>query len=447
MVIDAGHGGKDPGCHGKHFKEKDVALAVALKLGHYIEQNDKDVKVVFTRTTDTFVPLNERAEIANRNHADLFLCIHCNANRNTDASGAATYVMGLGKSNGNLEVSKRENASILYEKNYKQTYDGFDPNSDEANVLFAMYQNVYLQESLSLSTLIQGEYSKRINRTDNGVKQAGFLVLWRTAMPSLLTEIGFLTNPDEERKIGSQKGEDQIAEAIFLAFEQYKDDKDKSAFDPGAFNLSPLVLKNNTDTISTPAGNTASNVKETNENDSLAGTNPLKATPDTAQVSRTKTNPDTAQTAATPDRKRSAKDDSNRIKVNRMKEEVADMQKAPVKQLPVREPRHDTVAAPKQALAAKETIKSDTETGRLVYKVQFLVSSSPLSLHDSRFANLPQVAVYMDNNIYKFTSGCYNSTKEAVDNQAMLRKEGYKDAFVVTFRDGKRVFNTKLSAK
>ncbi|MFI5206169.1 MAG: N-acetylmuramoyl-L-alanine amidase, partial [Candidatus Paceibacterales bacterium] len=244
VVIDAGHGGKDPGCHGKRFKEKDVALAVALKFGHYLEQNNKDVTVIYTRKTDVFIPLNERAEIANRNHADFFICIHCNASPNHTADGAATYVMGLSKSEGNLEVTKRENSSILLEKDYKRTYDGFDPNSDEAAILFAMYQNIYLTQSLSMSTKIQKEYTSMVKTNDNGVKQAGFLVLWKTAMPSLLTEIGFLTNPQEEKILGSQKGENEIAKSIFLAFEQYKAEKDGVAYNPSSYDLKPLVVSN-----------------------------------------------------------------------------------------------------------------------------------------------------------------------------------------------------------
>lgn len=450
LVIDAGHGGKDPGCHGRRYKEKDIALAVALKFGHYIEQNDPDVKVIYTRQTDTFVPLNERAEIANRNHADLFICIHCNANKNTDAAGAATYVMGLAKSNGNLEVSKRENASILYEKNYKQTYDGFDPNSDEATVLFAMYQNVHLQESVNLSTLIQDEYAKRINRTDNGVKQAGFLVLWRTAMPSILTEIGFLTNRDEERKIGSQKGEDQIAEAIFLAFEQYKAGKDKAAYNPKSYNLAPLVLKKNMDTISTFAENDTATSNQVAGADTAAKNNNTAATVSSAD---TKTSPAIVVSAKSD----TAHIDSGAIKVKKMQEAVVNLQPSPpVIPHPITAlPKTDTlveqhkkgVESKQGTLAVHVANTNDSGADKIVYKVQFLVSSSQLSDNDKRFANVPQVGMYKDNNVYKYTSGQYNSLKDAAENQADLRKDGYKDAFVVTFRDGKRVFITKLSAK
>jgi N-acetylmuramoyl-L-alanine amidase len=239
VVIDAGHGGKDPGCHGLKYKEKDVALAVALKLGRLLEENDKNVTVIYTRKTDVFIPLNERAEIANRNHADFFVCVHCNASPDKTKYGSATYVMGLYKAEGNLEVSKRENASVLYEKDYKRTYNGFDPSSDEGNILFAMYQNAFLAESLDLAAKIQKEYEHYGKRTDNGVKQAGFLVLWKTAMPSLLSEIGFLTNPEEENFIGSNKGQSKIAESLFFALQQYIDEKDGTTFNSGDFKLTP----------------------------------------------------------------------------------------------------------------------------------------------------------------------------------------------------------------
>lgn len=224
IVLDAGHGGHDPGCHGLKYKEKDVALAIVLKLGSYIEKNCPDVKVIYTRKTDVFLELNERAKIANDHNADLFLCIHCNASTNKTVFGSETYAMGLHKSKGNLEVAKRENAAILLEDNYKKNYDNFDPNSDEANIIFSIYQNLFLEKSLSLASKIQEYYKEKACRTDKGVKQAGFLVLWKTSMPSLLTETGFLSNPKEEKFLGSDQGQDHMALSLFLAFRKYKDE-------------------------------------------------------------------------------------------------------------------------------------------------------------------------------------------------------------------------------
>ena len=214
IVIDAGHGGHDSGCLGSSGKEKNVALDIALKLGKLIEEKFPDVNVIYTRKTDVFVELHERAEIANRSKADLFICIHCNSG-GPSAFGVETYVMGLHKTEDNLNVAKRENSSILLEKDYKQKYDGFDPNSPEANIIFSLYQNSFLAQSLKLAALIQNQTEDYAGRYNRGVKQAGFLVLYRTTMPSLLVETGFLTNKTEEKYLLSDKGQTTIATSVF----------------------------------------------------------------------------------------------------------------------------------------------------------------------------------------------------------------------------------------
>jgi len=221
IVIDAGHGGKDDGCHGEFAKEKDVSLAVALKLGDYIKANYPDINVIYTRKTDEFIELYERADIANRNHADLFICIHCNANPNKDAYGTETYVMGLYKTQGNLDVAMRENNVVLMEKDYKQNYAGFDPSSPEGYIMLSLNQNAYMNQSIWLASQIESGFSKE-GRYNRGVKQAGFLVLWRTTMPALLCETGFLTNPTEEKYLASPEGQDKIAGNIFNAVKAYK---------------------------------------------------------------------------------------------------------------------------------------------------------------------------------------------------------------------------------
>lgn len=235
VVIDAGHGGKDPGCHGSKYKEKDVALAVALKLGKYIEENLKDVKVVYTRKTDVFLELQKRAEIANKAKADLFICIHCNSACFRDKKlkkdickdevlGAETYVMGIKNEQGKLDVANRENSAILLEDNYVQKYDGFDPNSAESYIIMSMFSDSYIDQSLNFASKVQKQYGSKAGRVDKGVKRASLWVLWRTYMPSVLTEIGFLTNPKEEQFLGSVKGQDYIAASLFRAFREYKDE-------------------------------------------------------------------------------------------------------------------------------------------------------------------------------------------------------------------------------
>ncbi len=224
VVIDAGHGGHDPGCSGSKTKEKDVALAIALKLGGYIEKNFPDVKVTYTRKTDVFVELFKRAQIANDLKADLFISIHCNASPSKNPYGTETYVMGLYKSQANLSVAQKENASILMEDSYAKNYDGFDPNSTEAYIIFSLYQNAYMDQSLSFATKVQKQMKEKIGLYDRGVKQAGFLVLWKTAMPSILMETGFLSNLKDEEFLSSTKGQEYIATGLYRAFKEYKNE-------------------------------------------------------------------------------------------------------------------------------------------------------------------------------------------------------------------------------
>ncbi len=221
VVIDAGHGGKDGGCLGSYSKEKDVALSISLKLGNYIKENFKDVNVIYTRKTDVFIELYERAKIANKANADLFICVHVNAGGKT-AIGTETYVMGLHKTEANLRVAQRENASILMEDNYETKYESFDPNSPESYISLVLTQNAFLEQSVTLASEIQNQFEKRVGRVNRGVKQAGFLVLHQTSMPSVLVETGFLTNAEEEKFLNSKVGQDYMASAIYRAFKSYK---------------------------------------------------------------------------------------------------------------------------------------------------------------------------------------------------------------------------------
>ena len=228
IVIDAGHGGHDAGCLGASSREKHVALDIALKLGKMIETNYPDIHVVYTRKTDVFIPLHERANIANRAHADLFICIHLNAGGKT-AYGSETYVMGNHKTESNLDVAKRENATILLEDDYLKKYDGFDPNSPEANIIFSLYQSQFMSQSLLFASNIQDEFTEYAGRNNRGVKQAGFLVLYKTAMPAVLIECGFLTHEPEEKFLASDKGQNTMAAAIYRAFKEYKVDMETTS--------------------------------------------------------------------------------------------------------------------------------------------------------------------------------------------------------------------------
>jgi N-acetylmuramoyl-L-alanine amidase len=249
IVIDAGHGGHDTGCLGhSRVNEKVVTLKIALLLGNYIETNFPDVKVIYTRKTDVFVELEERAQIANRNDADLFISIHCNA-ASSAAYGTETFVMGLHKSEDNLKVAQRENSVIELEENFEEKYQNFDPNAPESYIMFSLTQNAHLIQSTMLAQKIQYQFTEKIGRHNRGVKQAGFWVLWRTAMPAVLIETGFLTNASEEKFLNSSEGQDQIAAGIFRAVSDYKKEVEKTS--SNLQNTPPV--KTTTEVKETPA--------------------------------------------------------------------------------------------------------------------------------------------------------------------------------------------------
>jgi N-acetylmuramoyl-L-alanine amidase len=224
IVIDAGHGGKDTGTLGKYSKEKTIALSIALKLGKIIKENLKDVEIIYTRDSDVFIPLDTRADHANKNSADLFVSIHANSEPGHNAQGTETWVMGLHTSDRNLEVAKKENSVILMEEDYQEKYEGFDPNSPESYILFSLYQNAYLGNSLNLAEKIEDQFKNRVRRYSRGVKQAGFIVLWKTAMPSVLIEVGFLSHNKEEHYLNDELGQTYLASGIFRAIRDYKEE-------------------------------------------------------------------------------------------------------------------------------------------------------------------------------------------------------------------------------
>lgn len=224
VVIDAGHGGNDPGAIGRRGREKNINLSVALKLGKLIEDNCKDTKVVYTRKKDTFVPLHRRAEIANAAKADLFISIHTNslASRNSQVQGTETYTLGLHRTEDNLEVAKKENSVILIEDDYQQRYAGFNPNSSESYIIFEFLQDKYMAQSVSFAQLVQKKFRQSARRVDKGVHQAGFLVLRETSMPGVLIELGYITNPSEEQYLLSESGSSALAKSIYQAFLVYR---------------------------------------------------------------------------------------------------------------------------------------------------------------------------------------------------------------------------------
>ncbi len=340
IVIDAGHGGKDPGCHGASLREKDVCLSIALKLGKSIRENFKDVKIIYTRKTDVFVELHERAAIANRNKADLFICIHANSGQ-PKAKGVETYVMGLHKSEANLLVAKRENSAIFMESDYDKNYQDFD-GSPEAIIAMSIAQAEYLDQSMNFASEIQKQF-KKLGRKDRGVKQAGFLVLYRTTMPSVLVEAGFLTNKEEEKWLADKQNQEQMAVGIFKAFVAYKTEIDS--------------------------------INQT-MNDGVY----------TAPVMH-----DGAATRHTE--------------------------------------RTDT---------KNHSSHSDSRSG-IVFKVQIITSASPIARKPKNFKGLTEVDEYISSGMYKYTVGRKATFKEAKVLRKEMGDKGYNGAFIVAFKEGKRI--------
>ena len=221
VVLDAGHGGKDPGAIYYGVKEKDIALDVTLRVGKILE-NNPEIKVNYTRKTDVFIELIDRPKIANKEDADLFISIHCNGAKSAQAYGTETFVMGLSRSAANLEVAKKENSVILLESNYQEKYKGFDPNKPESLIGMKLLQEEYLDQSITLSTKIQNEFTNKLDRKNRGVKQGPFLVLNQTSMPSILTELGFISYKPEGEYLNSDKGQEELAKAISDAILNYK---------------------------------------------------------------------------------------------------------------------------------------------------------------------------------------------------------------------------------
>lgn len=414
VVIDAGHGGHDFGCLGSNAKEKNIALAISLKLGELIEKTYPDVRVVFTRKTDVFVELHERAGIANRAKADLFICIHCNSacvrersgkeTCNEATHGPETYVMGLHKTDENLNVSRRENASVLYEKDYKTKYDGFDPNSAEANIIFTLFQNAFMSQSISFASKIQNEFEEYAGRKNRGVKQAGFLVLYRTTMPSVLVETGFLTNNSEEKYLLSEKGQSEVATSIFRAFKEYKIDleSDSPASTENKLPEEKPEMKPD-DTIKNPP-------KETKKVD-VAETK-IK-TVDTVKASA----PEIKPTPVT------VKKDT----VQKLTDaSTASSSTVPVKPNPVKE-----IKEPKNVSADDKAI---------YFTVQLGATKTGATSGTERFQKMDGIRkIDGEDGMTRYTIGKFPSLNEAINLQGEMRIKGFKDAFVSAYNNTKRI--------
>ncbi len=393
LVIDAGHGGHDAGAVGNFSKEKNINLNVALAFGRYVESNCPDVRVIYTRKTDKFVPLHERATIANRNKADLFISIHTNAlPGGRTARGLETYTLGMHRAADNLDVAKRENSVILVEKDYKQHYEGFDPNSSESYIMFEFLQDRNMAQSVDLARMVQRRVCVTANRPDKGVKQAGFLVLRETSMPSCLIELGFISTADEEQLLNSDSGIDNFGRGIYLAFVDYRKKYDKriavpyQATQQEKEKTQPVAAQKEGVAREQSAGTTVQNTKK-----------------------------QTSQTVI--DELASARNAGQRASTRSANVGMKATEVAP-------------------AAAIVQTTVAETD-GKPIFKVQIIASSRQLPKGSSQLKGVEDAEFYVENGLYKYTVGSSSDYNEIYRMRKTLL-EKFPEAFIVAFKGGSR---------
>lgn len=376
LVIDAGHGGHDAGAKGSFSYEKNINLKMALAFGRYVEKNCPDVKVIYTRKTDVFVPLHKRADIANKNRADVFISIHTNAlPGGRIARGMETYTMGMRRSNEKLSAAQRENAVITYESDYKERYEGYDPNSPESAIMFEFIHDKNMAKSVELAKHVQKSVCSTANRPDKGVKQDVFLVLRETSMPACLIELGFITTPDEERLLNDDVSIDNIARGIYNAFAKYKNDNYSGV------NV-PLVAPQKSDEVSLPT---------------------LIPQDDTDKQKNRNAARNSETTASKP-------------------------QSAPS------QPRR---AAAKTVNAPAGTSKADDDDAP-VFKVQIMANATKEAKNSPRFKGYDGIDMYEEGGMYKYTIGASTNYNAINRLRASLATE-FPGCFIVAFRNGSKM--------
>ena len=413
LVIDAGHGGHDAGAVGKITKEKTINLNVALAFGRLVEQHCPDVKVIYTRKTDVFIPLHTRADIANKNKADLFISIHTNAlPKGRISRGLETYTLGMHRAADNLAVAKRENEVILYEQDYKQRYQGFDPNSSESYIMFEFMQDHNMAQSVELAKFVQRRTCAAANRQNKGVKQAGFLVLRETSMPSCLIELGFISTPDEERFLDSSDGVARLGMGIYQAFVDYKQKHDGKSATPVRSQVAQDLADARDGRNEEPQQNVETKSKTVNA-DSI-----INATPSAPQKPVEAPKPvETPQPVETPKH------------VETPKPVVVQQQK------PVETPKPAVVQQQKPVETPKPAVASTS--GAPVFKVQIMASGYKLKPNDPQLKGLKDADFYQEGGFYKYTVGA----SENYNDIAQLRKtltDRFPQAFIIAFKNGQK---------
>jgi N-acetylmuramoyl-L-alanine amidase len=403
VVLDAGHGGKDPGCVGATSHEKDNVLAIVLLVGNMIESNYPDVEVIYTRKTDVFIELKERAAIANRNNADLFLSVHCNALTAPSAKGTETYVMGLHTARHNLEVAKRENASIYLEEDYKKNYGDYDPGSPEAHIFGSVWQSAYLEQSILFAGFMQQHAKAIAARDDRGVKQAGFLVLRETAMPAALIETGYLTNSDEEAFLASEDGQYQMAESIFQAFADYK--ARMEGMESGDAPKVTVVKKNT-------KGNTATAKTTTKSLPSPAPSTSVKKTSGDQN-----SNTAAIQSGQNALRKQTAPDVEEKKSAGANKT--------------AREERPTQVNRSPEEKIVQSVVKQDNTSKNNSYCILLLTHTRPMDRKSGLLSLLENVKEEKQNGQYQYFTGNFASRAEAEKMLPEFRNLGFVSASII----------------
>lgn len=424
LVIDAGHGGNDAGARGKFSKEKNINLNVALAFGRYVERNCPDVRVIYTRKTDVFVTLHERANIANRNKADLFVSIHTNAlPKGKIARGMETYTLGMHRVADNLDVAKRENSVILYEDNYKQHYEGFDPRSSESYIMFEFLQDRNMAKSVELAKYVQKRACAEAGRPNKGVKQAGFLVLRETSMPSCLVELGFITTPDEENYLNSSDGVDALGRGIYKAFVDYKRKYDRSVtvpFQPDSDDeiRIPSVVPDE----DKPARQTRRQRRKREKEEAEEA----KAVRD-----------DAASIAAELAKARGGEQQAPAEAAAKAGDEVARPGADGSRAMAAYGNGAAKVAEAAEAQPAPARQPDAQQPDVPVFKVQIMASGNSLPAGSKQFKGLDGVECYEDGGMYKYTYGSSADYNEIY----RLRKsvlDKFPEAFIVAFKGGLR---------
>ncbi len=480
VVIDPGHGGHDPGCSGAHSKEKHVCLSVGKFLAEAIEENFPDVKVIMTRNTDKFIPLNERAAIATRNKADLFISIHCNAILNASKTmGTETYVLGLHATEANLAVAKRENEAILLEEDYQKNYDGYDPNSAEAHIMFSMFQNAFLEQSLSFADKVQHYSTHEAKRKHRGVKQAGFIVLKYATMPSVLVETGFLTNATDEAFLRTKAGQRTMANALLLAFRDYKEEMEGT----GPLAIKKLSVDNieealdqrpveadeefSATSITEISAEELVKVKPVKQDEpALVNTKPEKR----EKPMESKPSPKLEPIAEKPTPKKESQTVQKQEPIAERVELKKENKPAPKQEVVLEklEPKKESkpASAPlKETAYSTKPSKSDQPAGsgkiqpiqpvaetaasngktasqsvEIQYRVQLAASPKPLDTKSGKWSNVGYlIQVMQEKGLYKYQVVNFATESEALDVKAKLRAIGFSDAFVVVYQNGERI--------